>query len=202
VAAGFGRDSASRNNGNGPNPLAAPSAPKSDSSPWRKVDPHRPGLAASFLTRLCVGGTGASAVHEEAEGDPLGDSHDWNPSERGTMSGTGHVARAPAETPTAARCASARDTLGPRRTEFKCRARLSRLPTEEEDLALPTLTDTLTERVDKLVRPPQPLAWGHPQLSSTPKSMAIRELGARIEALEDAMRAIALEVQKLSEHQA
>jgi hypothetical protein len=66
---------------------------------------------------------------------------------------------------------------------------------------LPTLTVTLMERVDKLVQPGKPPPeWGNPRLSTTPTSVAVRELAARTEALEDAVRAIALEVQKLSEH--
>jgi hypothetical protein len=57
------------------------------------------------------------------------------------------------------------------------------------------------ERVDKLVQPgKRPSEWGNPRLSTTPTSVAVRELAARTEALEDAVRAIALEVQKLSEH--
>ena len=62
-----------------------------------------------------------------------------------------------------------------------------------------TLTDTLIERVDKLVparnAPPE---WGNPLLSTTPTSLAVRELAVRTEALEKAVREIALEVQKLS----
>jgi hypothetical protein len=55
------------------------------------------------------------------------------------------------------------------------------------------LTDTLTERVDKLVQ-----AHNEPLLSTTPKTIAIAELASRVEALEAAVREIALEVQKLS----
>ena len=62
-----------------------------------------------------------------------------------------------------------------------------------------TLTDTLMERVDNLVHarnaPPE---WGNPLLSTTPTSLAVRELAVRTEALEKAVREIALEVQKLS----
>ena len=62
-----------------------------------------------------------------------------------------------------------------------------------------SLTDTLMERVDKLVRPTKPaLEWGSPRLSTTPTSLAIQELAERTEALENAMREIALEVQRLS----
>jgi hypothetical protein len=62
-----------------------------------------------------------------------------------------------------------------------------------------TSTDTLIERVDKLVHvrnaPPE---WGNPLLSTTPTSLAVRELAVRTEALENVVREIALEVQKLS----
>jgi hypothetical protein len=57
---------------------------------------------------------------------------------------------------------------------------------------LETLTDSLIERVDKLVQ-----AGKEPLLSTTSTSVAIRELIARSEALENAVRDIALEVQKL-----
>ena len=55
------------------------------------------------------------------------------------------------------------------------------------------MTETLTERVDKLVR-----ANRRPLLSTTPNSVALRELALRTEALENALREIAIEVQKLS----
>ena len=62
-----------------------------------------------------------------------------------------------------------------------------------------SLTDTLIERVDNLGHarsaPPE---WGNPLLSTTPTSLAVRELAVRTEALEKAVREIALEVQKLS----
>jgi hypothetical protein len=62
-----------------------------------------------------------------------------------------------------------------------------------------TLTNTLIERVDELVHarnaPPE---WGNPLLSTTPTSLAVRELAVRTEALENAVREIALEVQRLS----
>ena len=65
------------------------------------------------------------------------------------------------------------------------------------------LTDTLTERVNNLVHardaPPE---WGNPLLSTTPTSLAVRELAVRTEALEKAVREIALEVQKLSASEA
>jgi len=58
---------------------------------------------------------------------------------------------------------------------------------------LDTLTDTLVERVDKLVH-----AGREPLLSTTPTSVVIRELLSRTEALERAIGEIALEVQRLS----
>jgi hypothetical protein len=63
---------------------------------------------------------------------------------------------------------------------------------------LKSLTDTLVERVDELVQPPneRPLVWGNPLLSVTPTSMAVRELAVRTEALESAVRQIAFEVQE------
>jgi hypothetical protein len=60
-------------------------------------------------------------------------------------------------------------------------------------------TDTLIERVEKLVEAGKaPLEWGSPLLSTTPTSVGVRELAAQVEALENAVREIALEVQKLS----
>jgi len=62
-----------------------------------------------------------------------------------------------------------------------------------------TLTDTLVARVEKLIETRNaPLEWGNPRLSTTPTSLAIRELAMRTEALQDAVREIAHEVQKLS----
>ena len=62
-----------------------------------------------------------------------------------------------------------------------------------------TLSDTLMERVTQLV-PERNAApeWGSPLLSTTPMPVAIRELAVRTEALENAVREIALEVQRLS----
>ena len=68
-----------------------------------------------------------------------------------------------------------------------------------EEHQLESLTDTLMERVEKLVRPGKPpIEWGSPHLSTTPTSIAIEELALRTEALASALREIALEVQKLS----
>jgi hypothetical protein len=65
-----------------------------------------------------------------------------------------------------------------------------------------SLTDTLSERVDKLVQAGKvPLGWGSPLLSVTPTWIAIRQLAVQFEALEHAVREVALEVQKLSAHQ-
>jgi hypothetical protein len=65
---------------------------------------------------------------------------------------------------------------------------------------LETLTDTLIERVDKVVPASKaPLEWGSPRLSVTPTSVAIAQLAAQVEALESAVREIALEVQRLSD---
>jgi hypothetical protein len=64
---------------------------------------------------------------------------------------------------------------------------------------LETLTDTLIERVDKLVQASKASTeWGSPLLSVTPTSIAIQQLAVLIEALENALHEIALEVQKLS----
>jgi hypothetical protein len=56
-----------------------------------------------------------------------------------------------------------------------------------------TLPDTLIERVDELVQ-----ASKQPIHSTTSTTEAIGELAARTEALEKAVREIALEVQKLT----
>jgi hypothetical protein len=62
-----------------------------------------------------------------------------------------------------------------------------------------TATDTLVERVGKLIQARKvPLEWGSPRLSVTPVPNAIQQLAAETAALEDAVREIALEVQKLS----
>jgi hypothetical protein len=61
---------------------------------------------------------------------------------------------------------------------------------------LESFTNTLMERVDNLVE-----ADKEPLLTTTPPSVVIRELAARIEALENAMREIALEVQEIAAHE-
>ncbi len=61
------------------------------------------------------------------------------------------------------------------------------------------VADTLMERVNKLVQAvDRPLEWGHPLSSVTPKPLAIQDLASRIQALEDAVREIAYEVQELT----
>ena len=61
-----------------------------------------------------------------------------------------------------------------------------------------SLTDTLAERVNRLVGARKSPEWGSPLLSTTPTSVAVQELATQVEALENAVREIALEVQKLA----
>jgi hypothetical protein len=64
----------------------------------------------------------------------------------------------------------------------------------KEKRGLPeALPDTLLERVDNLVQ-----ASKQPIHSTTPTSDAVRQLAAQVDALENVVREIALEVQKLS----
>jgi len=62
-----------------------------------------------------------------------------------------------------------------------------------------TLTGTLMDRVNRLLpnadAPPQ---WGSASLSTTPTPLAMQDLAARVEALENALREIAREVQQLT----
>jgi hypothetical protein len=61
------------------------------------------------------------------------------------------------------------------------------------------LTGTLMERVEGLIPTSKaPPDWGSPRLSVTPTRVAIEHLAGQIEALEAALREIALEVEKLS----
>jgi hypothetical protein len=63
---------------------------------------------------------------------------------------------------------------------------------------LESLTDTLLERVGKLVQARNaPREWGSPHLSVTPTALAVRELAQQVEALQQAVWEIALEVQRL-----
>jgi hypothetical protein len=64
---------------------------------------------------------------------------------------------------------------------------------------LEAATVSVIERVDQLVEAGQVAAeWGSPHLSVTPVSLAIETLAAQVEALQHAVREIALEVEKLS----
>jgi hypothetical protein len=58
--------------------------------------------------------------------------------------------------------------------------------------------DTFAEAVDQLIHiaGKRPAVWGNPLLSSTPTSMAIRDLAERVEVLEEAVREMALELQR------
>jgi hypothetical protein len=67
---------------------------------------------------------------------------------------------------------------------------------QRDEDRLEPLTSTLMERVDSLVA-----AGKEPLLTTTPTSVAIRELAARIEALENAVREIALDVQQIATHE-
>jgi hypothetical protein len=62
-------------------------------------------------------------------------------------------------------------------------------------------TDALTERVDHLIhrKGESLVGWGNPLLSTTPTSMAIRDLAERIEVLEEAVREIALQMERLAD---
>ena len=71
----------------------------------------------------------------------------------------------------------------------------------EKGCSAESLTDSLTDRVERLLHPSRPLEWGHPLVSTTPTSVAIDDLTRRTEALENALREIALEVQKLADEE-
>jgi hypothetical protein len=58
-----------------------------------------------------------------------------------------------------------------------------------------TLTETLLERVNKLIEAQK---GDEPLLSTTPTPVTIGELAARSQGFEQALREIAVEVQKLS----
>jgi hypothetical protein len=62
-----------------------------------------------------------------------------------------------------------------------------------------TLAEMLIQRVDELV-PVREAAprWGSPLLSTTPRSLAIENLAARTDALEQALREIAVAVRELA----
>jgi hypothetical protein len=60
------------------------------------------------------------------------------------------------------------------------------------------LLDPLMERVDRLLPRGKAPEWGSASLSTTPISLAVQDLAARVEALEDAVRQISLEFKRLS----
>lgn len=74
----------------------------------------------------------------------------------------------------------------------------ARLPPQGKEGLLESVMHTLIERVDELVQHPteRPRTWGNPRVSTTPTAMVIPHLVERIEALEEALREIALELQK------
>jgi hypothetical protein len=61
-----------------------------------------------------------------------------------------------------------------------------------------TLTSTLVERVQALVKPDEAIQWGHPLLSTTPTSMAINHLAIHQAATEKALLELTLEVQRMA----
>ncbi len=61
------------------------------------------------------------------------------------------------------------------------------------------LEHTLAERVEALIESRNVgTEWGSPHLSATPISIAIHNLAEEVTALQDAVREIALEVQRIS----
>jgi hypothetical protein len=66
---------------------------------------------------------------------------------------------------------------------------------------LEAMTDTtLIERVNRLVQAREaPPEWRSSHLSVTPTSLAVEDLAAQVEALQQAVQEIALEVQRLSQ---
>jgi hypothetical protein len=115
------------------------------------------------------------------------------------MFGTGPAARIPAESPKSVdRASGPGRRQEPRQTEFELQGQHA-LTCQQREGVLETLTDNLIERVDTLIQASKaPREWGSPLLSTTPTSFAVRELAMQVEALENAVREIASEVQKLS----
>jgi hypothetical protein len=62
-----------------------------------------------------------------------------------------------------------------------------------------TLTSTLVERVQDLVKTDDAPQWGSPLLSTTPNSMAIHHLAVHQAAAEKALVELALEVQRMAD---
>jgi hypothetical protein len=61
-----------------------------------------------------------------------------------------------------------------------------------------TLTSTLVERVQALVKTDEPVHWGHPLLLTTPTSMALNHLAIHQAATEKALLEIAVEVERMA----
>ena len=61
-----------------------------------------------------------------------------------------------------------------------------------------TLTSTLVERVQALVKTDEPVQWGHPLLSTTPTSLAINHLAMHQAATEKALLEVALAVERMA----
>jgi hypothetical protein len=59
-------------------------------------------------------------------------------------------------------------------------------------------TSSFIERVDQLARAREAPEWGSPHLSVTPTSVAVERLAAEVAALEDVVRDLALELQRLA----
>ena len=59
------------------------------------------------------------------------------------------------------------------------------------------MSDTLLDRVKRLLpdKDAQP-EWGNPMLSTTPSRLALHNLAMRVEALEEAVRQLASEVEQ------
>jgi len=62
----------------------------------------------------------------------------------------------------------------------------------------PSLEATLIDRVDKLIEAREAPGWGSPHLSVTPGPIAVQQLAAEVATLEEVVRELALEIQKLS----
>ena len=64
-----------------------------------------------------------------------------------------------------------------------------------------TDTFTLADRVNQLIHvaSKRPRVWGNPLVSTTPVSIAIRDLAERTEVLEEAVREISLRLDRLED---
>jgi hypothetical protein len=73
------------------------------------------------------------------------------------------------------------------------------VPCKKKGVPVQTLSSTLVERVQAFVQnDDSPIEWGSPLLSTTPTPVAIRQLAVQLASAEQALREIALEVQKLA----